>query len=153
MSPQTSCRIAWSVALASLALWATSATASWGQVSVTDVDSDTSGGQAACPTAAPAPVIEMPTPTQPSPNAGTFHLCGPDPQAERAIEQLLAGRGFSASLVARGDGCADLTLRATGDAATGGSATNLSVSLGSGRTLMIQIVSERGATRASVGTR
>jgi hypothetical protein len=93
----------------------------------------------------------MPSPSGPSAQEGTFHLCGADPQAEQAIEQLIAGRSFSTSLTARGDGCADLTVRVTGQNAAGSATSNLSVSLGSGQTLSIQIVSERGATRVSIG--
>ena len=127
-------RLAWSIPMAWLALW--------GQVTLDDGNTDLP------PACAPAPAPQV----TPQPNVGTFHLCGADPQVARAIEQLLAGRSFSTSLSARGDGCADLTVRATGDAAASGSATtNLSVSLGSGRSLTIQIVSERGATRASIG--
>jgi hypothetical protein len=79
---------------------------------------------------------------------GTFHLCGADAGIARSIEQLIAGRGFSAMLSARGDGCADLTIKPTSPAGTGGRASsNLKISLDSGRNLSIQIVSEAGTTR------
>lgn len=134
----------------------------------TNVSSSSSGDSSsadstACPPV-PAPAQVLPTTTTttaPEPavtttsgnsNSGTFHICGPDPQAEQAISQLLAGRGFSARLSARNDGCADLTIIPTSPGATSGSAsTNLNVSLGSGRNLSIKIVSEGGASHASIG--
>ena len=183
MNPFKSNRLAWSVAVASVALWATSAPVSFGQVAsgtvrlfdqtnTTDETSivvddastnDISAQSAACPTppaVAPEtlptviaqllPTLVPVTPPAPAGQDGTFHLCGADRNAEGAIAQLVAGRGFSATLTARGDGCADLTVRPFGEAGSGSSSSNLSVSLGSGRTLSIQIVSERGATRASI---
>jgi hypothetical protein len=189
MNPFKSNRVAWSVAVAALALWATSAPVSWGQVAFGSahlfeqdqdqtqtpedtaraidpnaIDDDTAAQTSPCPTLPPAiaelvpPAIAqlVPTPAIPpvtSSQAGTFHLCGPDSQAERAIEQLVAGRGFNSTLTARGDGCADLTVSPSGQTSSGSSTSNLSVSIGSGRTLSIKIVSEQGATHASITSR
>jgi hypothetical protein len=178
------------VAVASLALWAFSAPASWGQAaagahrlfddqssnagtdstSVISIDQnttvtssssgDTSADSTACPQVPPAVAQVLPTiTTAPAPaittsgsDSGSFHICGPDPQTEQAISQLIAGRGFSATLSARNDGCADLTIKAASQGATSGSAsTNLNVSLGSGRNLSINIVSQGGASHASIG--
>jgi hypothetical protein len=187
MNPLKSNRLAWSVAVAALALWATSAPISWGQVAFgsahlfdqdqtqtpedtaraidTDISNtiadDTAAQTAPCATLPPAiaelvpPAIAqlVPTPVIPPVTSGqarTFHLCGPDAQVERAIEQLVAGRGFNSTLSARGDGCADLTVSPSGQAGSGSSTSNLSVSIGSGRTLSIKIVSEQGATHASI---
>jgi hypothetical protein len=83
---------------------------------------------------------------------GNFHMCGPDAQAAQVIEQLIAGRGFSARLTSHGDGCADLAIKVTSpDSTSGRASSNLSVSLGAGRGLSIQIVSEGGVTHASIG--
>ena len=189
MNPLKSNRLAWSVAVASLALWATSAPVSWGQVAWgharlvdqeqtqttddttlaidTDINTtanDTGAQNAPCPTVPPAIAQLVPTviaqlvPTPVTPNvasgqAGTFHICGPDPQAERAIEQLVAGRGFSSTLSAGGDGCAELIIRPSGQVGSGSNSSNVSVSLGSGQSLSIQIVSDQGATHASITTR
>jgi hypothetical protein len=103
----------------------------------------------------------MPAPSLPAPpataggNEGTFHICGSDPAAESAIEQLVAGRGLSASIAARGDGCADLVVRVDSNLVEGSSSStiNLSVSLGSGRVLDIQIASGQGTTHASIVAR
>jgi hypothetical protein len=66
---------------------------------------------------------------------------------------LIGGRGFNATLSANGDGCADLAIHATSPAAENSRASSsLSVSLGSGANLSIQIVSEAGATHVSIGT-
>jgi hypothetical protein len=186
MNPLKSNRLAWSVAAASLALWATTAPVSFGQVALgnarlfdqqqtqttddttlaIDTDTtitanDTAAENAPCPTVPPAVAQLVPTviaqlvptpvtPTVGSDQSGTFHICGPDPQTERAIEQLVAGRGFSSTLSARGDGCADLIVRPTGQVGSGSSSSNVSVSLGSGRTLSIRIVSDQGATHVSI---
>lgn len=83
----------------------------------------------------------------------SFHLCGgPDPQAERAIEQLIAGRSFSATLISRPDGCADLTLRVTSSAPNSSArqSATMTVSTGSGR-ISVRIISEQGTTRVSIG--
>ena len=187
MNPIKSNRLAWSVAVASLALWATSAPVTLGQVasgtvrlldqtttddtsiSISDSDDTTtttsdSSTQSVCPTAVALPpaVAQLlaPTPTPvtvaapaPAGQDGTFHICGADTQAESAIAQLVAGRGFSATLTARGDGCADLTVHPNGQVSSGSSSSNLSVGVGSGRTLSIQIVSEAGVTHASITSR
>ncbi len=189
MSALKSTRLAWTVAVASLALWAFSAPTSWGQVaagahrlfdddnSTTGPDSatvisinqdstvtsgtvgDTGTDATACPSV-PASVAQvLPTITIPAAPAvttgaadsGSFHICGPDSQTEQDISQLIAGRGFSARLSARNDGCADLTISATSPGTASGSAsTNLNVSLGSGRNLSIKIVSQGGASHTSI---
>jgi hypothetical protein len=146
-----------------------------------------------------APAAVTP-PTATDPTEATFRLGGePDPDVERAIEQLIGGRGFSVTLVSRGDGCADLTVAVGPDASAGGrskvtrivssgsgsvvssgsgsvvssgsgsvavvsssfrstsssghgsSSFDATISVGAGRTLSVQIVSENGATRASIG--
>jgi hypothetical protein len=176
-------RLAWSVAIASLALWLTSAPVSWGgtradtagsfeqsedgSADTPPVDAevgetlpppiDASAQNPLCPVIPPAIAQLVPSPTTPGPALtgpeGTFHMCGENPQAARAIEQLIAGRGFSARLTARGDGCADLTIRVTSGMVNGSNTSNASVSLGSGRNLSIQLVSEHGVTHASIVTR
>jgi len=83
---------------------------------------------------------------------GTFHLCGADTSAAQAIEQLIAGRSFSASLNTTADGCADLSIQATSPVGNGSATSQLSVSLGSGQNLQIQITSQNGATTVSIGT-
>jgi hypothetical protein len=179
MSPFKSTRLAWSVAVAALALWATSAPISWGQAASgaarlfdlpTDdtttttttlvVDDEAVAQATACIPVPPAIAQVVQTPVVPvvpaapavtSADSGTFHLCGPDTQAAQDIERLIAGRGFSATLSARGDGCADLTIRATSGVNSGSSTSNLSVSLGSGHNLSIKITSQGGATSVSIG--
>lgn len=176
MTPGKSTGLAWSIAIASLLLWVSSATSVWGQavpspsdsITSTADDSDgssnttqaftTTGDSAPCPAgpaavspstaaAAPGPDLSSGGPTQ----QGSFHLCGPDAQVARAIEQLVAGRGFSASVSTRGDGCADLTIKTISPVSNGRASSTLKVSLGSGQSLSIQIVSEDGATHASIG--
>jgi len=182
MNPLKSNRLAWSVAVVALALWASTAPVTWGQVVgdatnrfaqgaddgassiTTTMDSqadetaitttDDSVPSAQCPTTPPA-IAEV-TPPTPVPLAaapgepGTFHICGTDQTAAAEIEQLIGGRGFSATLASHGDGCADLTIRPTSLVGSGSSSSNLSVSLGSGRTLSIQIVSAQGVTHANI---
>jgi hypothetical protein len=111
----------------------------------------------ACPPIATAiarliPPTTTPVPARPAAALGNFVICGSDPPTERAVEQLVGGRGFSATLVARGDGCADMMVRVNPDmvGGTSSSTIKLSVSLGSGRVLDVQIASERGATHASI---
>jgi hypothetical protein len=176
MTPGKSTGLAWSIAIASLLLWVSSATSVWGQSVPSQSDSmtnttdnsdsftgatqafTTTGDSVPCPAgpaavtpstaaAAPGPDLSSGGPTQ----EGSFHLCGPDAQVARAIEQLVAGRGFSASLSTRGDGCADLNIKTTSPASNGRASSMLKVSLGSGQSLSIQIVSEDGATHASIG--
>jgi len=190
MAPLNNPRIAWSVALASLALWATSVPLTWGQlsadatrmldvptVSTSSADSPT-GDEAQQPDAAgtpcPAPpaaaavpaVITslLPTPPPAPPAAqvpavatatgtgsqGTFHVCGADASAAQALEQLIAGRSFSATLKSTADGCADLIVRATSPVGNGSATSRLSVSLGSGQSLQIQIISQNGKTQVSI---
>ncbi|MBV9170995.1 MAG: hypothetical protein JOZ81_13020 [Chloroflexi bacterium] len=160
MSLLKSTRLAWSVALASLALWTFSAPISWGQAASAaghffDDQSTSDGDTTAYDPNAAAPC----TPASPAPSVApagpmTFRVCGPDPQTEQAISQLIAGRGFSATLVSRADGCADLTITPSDQAAgsTGSASSNLSMSLGSGRRLSIKITSESGATHVSIGS-
>lgn len=89
----------------------------------------------------------------------TFRLCGTaDPPIERAIEQLVAGRGFSARLVGRQDGCADLTLNISPQASPGSlssrQSASLTVSAGSGhpaQRIAVRLVSENGVTHANIG--
>jgi hypothetical protein len=186
MTPFSSTRLAWSVAIASLALWVTSAPISWGRMAddatrlIGDAvpqqaddappADDSSSQLAPCPPApsststgtttsiststSTTPDVAAPVPPAPAPNQNqqaTFHLCGPDPQSERAIAQLIAGHTFSASVSARGDGCADLTIRVNPQLAGGSATSQMNVSLGSGQSLTIQIISENGATRVSIG--
>ena len=182
MRTPNSSRVAWSVAVAALALWATSAPVTFGQVgqvaagaarlfeqaqveTTTTVEIDTQVNQdamampadatvdpnAPCvpvPPAIPQPIPPVAAPTQ---NEGTFHICNADAATEQAIAQLIAGRSFSATLRAVGDGCADLSIRATSAVPNGSSTTNLSVSLGSGRNLTIRIQSDQGTTHATIG--
>lgn len=89
----------------------------------------------------------------------TFRLCGrPDLRTQQSIERLIAGRSFSAKLVSRSDGCADLSITispgSTSGPSSGRQSTSLSVSAGSGGTthrISIQIVSQNGATHVTIG--
>ena len=84
----------------------------------------------------------------------SFRLCGgSDPSTARAIEQLIAGRSFSASLNGRpADNCADLNIQVAPQAGAGSQTINLTVSAGnSSRPITVQITSENGATHASIG--
>ena len=174
MTPQSSTRIAWSIAVAALALWLTSAPSAFGQISVnaerflqaapsdqtsvTQSDAETTisvtdsdSSAAACPTATPAQASNPPAAAASGTQQATFHLCGASPDTAHAIEQLIAGRSFSSSLSSHGDGCADLTIRVTSDTATNGTvSSNLSVSLGGGTNLSIQIESAGGSTHVSI---
>ena len=77
-------------------------------------------------------------------------LAAVDPQIERAIEQLVAGRSFSATLVGLKDGCAELSITATGSASGAGrQSTNLTI--GGGQGVAVRIVSENGSTHATIG--
>jgi hypothetical protein len=173
MSPFGSTRLAWGIALASLALWAASAPATFGQLSsswsadtqdaavdstgndgTTSIQADPQG--APCPTQPSAVSESAPpaaTPVPPGATQATFRLCGPDAGIERSIEQLVAGRAFSTTLTSRGDGCADLLVQVTAPVAAtvGRSSTNLSVGLGAGQRLSVQIDSENGTTHAHIG--
>jgi hypothetical protein len=189
MAPLNNPRLAWSVALASLALWATSVPLTWGQLSadatrmldvpVTSTSSSTADDSqqpddlgTPCPPAPAAAAVPaliatlLPTPP-PAPAAaqvpssstgtgtsgqGSFHLCGADASAAQAIEQLIAGRSFSASLNTAADGCADLFVRATSPVGSGSATSRLSVSLGNGQNLQIQITSQNGATHVSIAS-
>jgi hypothetical protein len=187
MAPLNNPRLAWSVALASLALWATSVPLSWGQLSSdatrmldvpvtsTSIADDTQQPDdlgTPCPpppaaAAVPALIATLlPTPPPPPPavqvpaastgtgagSQGSFHLCGTDASAAHAIEQLIAGRSFSASLNTTADGCADLIVRATAPVGNGSATSRLSVSLGNGQNLQIQITSQSGATHVSIAS-
>jgi hypothetical protein len=192
MAPLNNPRLAWSVALASLALWATSVPLSWGQLSadathmldvpitststsIADDSQQPDDPGTPCPpppaaaavpalvaTLLPTPPPAPPAPQVPSASAGaatgsqssqgSFHLCGPDASAAQAIEQLIAGRSFSASLNTTADGCADLIVRATSPVGNGSATSRLSVSLGNGQNLQIQIMSQNGATHVSIAS-
>jgi hypothetical protein len=102
------------------------------------------------PSAAPPPSTAPPPSDQGSPAAATFQICGADTRTAQAIEQLIAGRGFNASLRSSANGCAELTIRPVGDAAGGSASTRLSVSTGQ-RTLTIDIQSAQGVTHATIG--
>jgi hypothetical protein len=175
MSPFANPRLAWGIALASLALWAVSAPATFGQLGSSwradaqDTSTDSSGSEvttttnvqadqagAPCPTQSSAvsdsaPPAATPVPTDAT--QATFHLCGPDAGVERSIEQLIAGRAFTTTLTSRGDGCADLLVQVSAPVAPSGgrSSTNLSVGLGAGQRLTVQIDSDNGVTHASIG--
>jgi hypothetical protein len=178
MAVLKSTRFAWAVATASLILWAASAPVTWGQVvggatrllQQTPDEAIPDGPavqDAACPTppspqpsdVAPsqAPAFPaLPTMTLPAPAStgqpNQFRVCGADPQLAQRIEQVIAGRGFSTTLSSRDDGCADLLVSVTSPAITSGRASStVNVGLGSGQMLSIQIVSEGGATRVSIG--
>lgn len=105
----------------------------------------------------PSPVLvpQVPTPVPSGAGQATFRLCGADGQAARAIEQLIAGRSFSATLVGLRDGCADLTISVAGAAAgapaTGRQSTNLTIGgSGGAQSIAVRIVSENGTTQASI---
>ena len=170
MSPLKSNRLAWSVAVAALALWATSVPATWGNAAglfeqVPDETTTSMEMTEPCLPVPPAIAEIMPSipPAEIMPSAppvesgssdeGRFHLCGADPDVARAIEQLVSGRSFSTSLASRGDGCADLVIRVTSPMTTGTATSNLNVSIGSGRSLSMRIVSERGATHVELTDR
>ena len=203
-------RLAWAIALASVILWAATASATFGSLWQQETDPSTApdlAGQALggaepaeIPTCqpqetpaeqsdplqqqtdtasepAPLPTADEPRPEASptdlsNPGAGlpasqptqqgsaggeaTFRLCGgPDPQAERAIEQLIDGRSFRARLVSRGDGCAELTItvlpQSSAGALIGRQSTQLTLSVGSGNVLSIRIATKNGVTKASIG--
>jgi hypothetical protein len=91
----------------------------------------------------------------------SFRLCGgADAQVASSLEQFIAGRSFSARLISRPDGCADLSVdvAALGGPATSRQSSTLSVSsgapattTGSGQRISVQIVSENGTTHVTVG--
>ena len=84
--------------------------------------------------------------------AAAFRLCGgPDPAAERAIAQLIAGRGFRAELRGGPDGCAELTVHVTpGPPVSGRQVVVLTVGPGSsGRSISVRIVSRDGTTEVT----
>jgi hypothetical protein len=86
----------------------------------------------------------------------TFRLCGgADAATARAIEQLVAGRGFSARLTGRADGCVDLAIAVQPSSGSGKQSSTLSVAGGStngapGQRVAVQIVSENGATQVTI---
>lgn len=113
---------------------------------------------AAAPTPPPFPTMQAAE----NPSAGQnehqkiYQLCGQDDSGlARAIEQFIAGRGFSAQLISRSGACPNLTITipagSTSGSARGTQQTHLSVTSG-GRDYQIDIVSENGITRASVGS-
>ncbi len=137
-----------------------SATAASQSVSISSSSAVSSGTQVlatSVPTMSTAPPFASAQAVPPGQGA-TFHICAPsDPQAERAIEELIGGRGFRASLVNRSDGCADLSISVSPLSSTGRASTSLTVSTGANagrpqQTISIQIVSENGVTRAGIGT-
>lgn len=113
-------------------------------------------------TAAPARATTRPPAeaTQPPPAAlsgasqAGFLLCGGmDTATGQAIAHFIGGRGFRAQLTGGPDGCANLTITLTGPSSgtvTGTQSTHLSVSTGK-RQVAVDIVTENGVTRASVG--
>ncbi|MGI5837384.1 MAG: hypothetical protein ACOX87_12980, partial [Chloroflexota bacterium] len=115
------------------------------------------------PAPKPTKVEEPPTPTPESvPEArsssnliATFLLCGgPDPETERAIEQLINGRSFKTKLTSRSDGCADLTVTVLPQSQPnlGRQSSSLTVSA-QNSTISVQIVNENGVTRATIGAK
>ncbi len=112
------------------------------------------------PTPSPAPATNAsgsiaPSPANPTALEQTFRLCGSAaPDTQRAIEQLIAGRSFSATLVSRSDGCADLTVTVSPDSGLGSigqQSTNLSVASGTRGTILVRIVSQNGVTHVTIG--
>ena len=115
------------------------------------------------PTFPPVPAVPaVPTPAPAEPGTAdtqlqaTFRLCGgTDAATARAIEQLVAGRGFSARLTGRSDGCADLAIAIQPSGGGGRQSSTLSVAGGStngapGQRVAVQIVSENGATQVTI---
>ncbi|MGH2368431.1 MAG: hypothetical protein ACRDI2_09535 [Chloroflexota bacterium] len=105
--------------------------------------------------ATPEPTAAPPATSQTAAQA-TFRLCGAaDEAAARAIEQLIAGRPFSATLAGLQDGCANLTIkvapRPAGVTSTGRQSTSLTIGAGAQGPVSVRIASEDGATRASIG--
>jgi hypothetical protein len=98
--------------------------------------------------------------TSPAGAPTTFHLCPPaDPEIQQAIAQLVAGHGYTASLAASPDGCANLTVFVAPTPATsnGSQSTSMSVSTGSQsgsarQVIAVKITSDNGETRVSVGS-
>ena len=129
-----STRVAWGVAAASLALWATSAPIGWGQAA----------DGAPC---MPAAAVE---PASVSNDTTTFHVCGANAETEQAIAQLIDGHAFDARLATNADGCADLTIHVLPQVVGGSSTSHLAVALGSQDALQLDITSEAGATRVSI---
>jgi hypothetical protein len=105
--------------------------------------------------ASPAPSGDQAAPGTQGAQA-TFRLCGGDAaQTERAVEQFIAGRAFSATLAGQSSGCADLVVSVSGSL-PGRQNTSMTVGVagagaqGAGRNVRVQIASENGATRASI---
>jgi hypothetical protein len=90
---------------------------------------------------------QQPTATS-SPSQATYHLCGPDPTTAQAIEQFIAGRNASSTLIGRSDGCADLTVSTSGAA---GASTGQSTSTMTVDHLSVQIATAKGATYVTIG--
>jgi len=89
----------------------------------------------------------------------SFTLCGvAEGAAADAIGRFIAGRPFGAALRSRSDGCADLTISVPAGAAplapSGQQSSTLSVTSdvnGVARAVSVQIASENGSTRVSIG--
>jgi hypothetical protein len=176
-------RLAWAIAIAAVAFWAATAPATLGSLLLQEGSGSLSSGPPQETNAAPLPILEQtgaelqcesaptaaPTSTddatseaapqsdsEGSPGSeAAFRLCGgPDPAAEQAIERFIAGRGFRARLVSRGDSCADLTItvspRSSAGSFVGRQSTLLTVSAGSTGLISIQIVTENGVTKATI---
>ncbi|MCC6493893.1 MAG: hypothetical protein IT424_12845 [Pirellulales bacterium] len=93
---------------------------------------------------------------EPGDNQKIYQLCGQDdPGMARAIEQFIAGRGFSAQLISHSGNCPNLKITvpagSTAGTASGSQQTHLTVKSG-GRSVQVDIVSENGVTRANIGS-
>lgn len=138
-----------------------SSSASGGQTQTqTTTRSAVNQGTSSAAAATPPPFPTMQAAENPSvgqnENQKIYQLCGQDDSGlARAIEQFIAGRGFSAQLISRSGACPNLTITIPAGSASGSSRgtqkTHLSVTSG-GRDYQIDIVSENGITRASVGS-
>jgi hypothetical protein len=84
----------------------------------------------------------------------SFDICMADAVTERAIEQFIAGRGFSASLTSNANACARLVVRVMPGALAGQSTTALSVSgsddTGTPHRTNVRIAVSNGVTRVSL---
>ena len=91
----------------------------------------------------------QPPTTTGSPARASYHLCGPDAQTARAIEQFIGGRNASSTLIGSSDGCADLTVAVSGSA---GTSTGQSTSTMTVDHLSVQIATANGATHVTIST-
>ena len=162
MGLRPNARLAGVVAAASILLWGTTslaASSGWPWERPEDESFINAVDEADFP-ATPCQIIQ-PTAAKPTLDEATFRLCGePDPQVERSIEQLVGGRSFSVKLSSRSDGCADLTIKVSPEPACSScytrQSTNLAMSVGAksdtqGHGISVQIVTENGVTRATIG--